>query len=120
MNEIKKKIINWLSEPVPGSSNTPGPQRDWWISWNQRCKDFGSDAPPLLIEALRSGDRNAQNAALLGLRHHGYETLLKGFGDDEYYIIRKVGESEWTRIEPKIKYSDDPGITISGVKPKNE
>jgi hypothetical protein len=25
-----EKIKAWLAEPVPGSSNSPGAQQDWW------------------------------------------------------------------------------------------
>ena len=112
-----EKIAAFLAEPVPGSSSTPGPQRDWWHDWNRRCTELGPEAPAAFIRALAEGNQNAQYAATLGLRHHGYEAWLEGYDDEVVYKIRRIGETEWTYIKPKIKPSDDPGVMVTAVKP---
>jgi hypothetical protein len=112
-----EKIAAFLAEPVPGSSSSPGPQRDWWLDWHRRCAELGPEAPIAFIRALAEGNQNAQYGALLGLRHYGYEAWAEGYGDDEVYRIRRTGETEWTHIVPKIKQSDDPGVVVTGVKP---
>lgn len=114
---IAEKIAAFLAEPVPGSSSSPGATRNWWMDWNERAASFGPNAPVFFIQALAEGNQNAQYGAVLALRHYSYEVWAEGDGDDEIYKVRKVGENDWTYIVPKIKQSDDPGITVTAIKP---
>lgn len=68
------------------------------------------------MRALAEGNQNAQYGALLALRKYGYEAWATGHGDDRIFKVRRIGETDWTFIEAKIRQSDDPGFTVTVVK----
>lgn len=103
MDSEAKKIAAFLAESVPPTSMSKGPARDRWLDWSRRAAEFGSDAPAAFMRALAEGDYNAQYAALLALRHYGYEAWAQGYWEEVVYKVRSVDESEWRYIEPKIK-----------------
>jgi hypothetical protein len=94
-------VWKFLEEIVPGSSNEPGAQRDWWDDWNNRCKTLPPVAPIIFIEALREKAWQLHYAALLGLRHHGYEAWADGHSEETIYKIKKKGDANWAVIVPK-------------------
>jgi hypothetical protein len=62
---------------------------------------------------------NAQYAAILGLRIHGWEAearTAKATTMDNYYV-RKPGSADWICIEPHIRLCDDPGVVVEAHKP---
>ena len=110
MND-RQSIESFLAEPVPGGSEM--------IGWRQRCIALGKDAPEAFLAALAYGNMNAQYAAILGLRLHGWEAEARTVQDMEAddFFVRKPGDQEWIRIRPTITLMEDPGLTITASKP---
>lgn len=112
-NDQISKIFEFLAQPVPGGRDLP--------PWKLQCADLGNSAPFVFLHALRTKGVNAQYAAILGLRIHGWEA--EGRVDEvtnlDNYYVREPGANEWICIEPLIRPSDDPGVVVEARKPSS-
>ena len=71
--------------------------------WLTYARSLGDSAPPICIEILLEGLVVEQLAALICLRQLGYEAWADGYGPNLSYRYRKVGESTWTVVHPRLK-----------------
>jgi hypothetical protein len=89
-----EEVRGFVAEPVP-PAGTPA-----MTAWMKKAAALGPEAAPYLLEALREGDENAQNAALFALRYVGYEAWAEGYGGTRAYRYRPHGVPDWGVVHP--------------------
>lgn len=89
----------FLTRPVPPSGTKA------WSAWQLECRQFGSDAAEVALDALENGSENERYAAVLALRLFGYEAEGEGYDAELVYRVRAPHELEPRIFSPKLKPS---------------
>jgi hypothetical protein len=96
----------FLDKEVPYTSTSA------WRDWQEECNRLGPNAPPVFLQALRTGPEHTHYPAVLGLRLFGYQAWGYGDGAKRIYKVTTPGSSEAEVIKPVSPASDynDPNV----------